>query len=496
MNISVEIVLFGISILFFLSILAGKAGYKFGVPALLLFLGVGMLFGSDGFGIEFQNIELAQTIGTIALCIILFSGGMDTKIDDIKPIAIQGVLLATVGVFFTAVFTGLAVWYVLGMTMPSAGIGFLTSLLLASVMSSTDSASVFSILRSKGLHLKNNLRPMLELESGSNDPMAYVLTITLISIVGVDSEPSYLLAFGNLILQLVVGCVAGYFLGKLAVYAINKLGIDNKSLYPILVFTFCIFIFSFTYFIKGNGFLAVYVGGLVLGNSRFVHKRSAVNFFDGMAWMSQLLLFLTLGLLINPSELIPIIIPGLIISLAMILLTRPLSVFLCLLPYRKMPVKDKAFISWVGLRGAVPIIFAIMVLAAELPHAQLMFNIVFFCTLVSLIVQGTTLSPMAKCLGLVEEPSKIKGLKNFDVEFSDEIKSITSELKVSKVALENGNHLMDLRLPEKTIVVMVKRGQLFFVPNGKTQLMENDKLLVITDDYQALSETYERLGIV
>ncbi|WP_417360698.1 potassium/proton antiporter [Galbibacter sp.] len=496
MNISVEIVLFGISILFFLSILAGKAGYKFGVPALLLFLGVGMLFGSDGFGIVFQNIELAQTIGTIALCIILFSGGMDTKIDDIKPIAIQGVLLATVGVFFTAIFTGLAVWYVLGMTIPSAGVGFLASLLLASVMSSTDSASVFSILRSKGLHLKNNLRPMLELESGSNDPMAYVLTITLISIVGMDSEPNYLLAFGNLIIQLVVGCVSGYFLGKLAVYTINKLGIDNKSLYPILVFTFCIFIFSFTYFIQGNGFLAVYVGGLVLGNSRFVHKRSAVNFFDGMAWMSQLLLFLTLGLLINPSELIPIIIPGLIISLAMILLTRPLSVFLCLLPFRKMPTKDRAFISWVGLRGAVPIIFAIMVLAADIPNADLMFNIVFLCTLVSLIIQGTTLSPMAKFLGLVEEPSKIKGLKNFDVEFSDEIKSITSELKVTKVALEKGNHLMDLRLPEKTIVVMVKRGSLFFVPNGKTQLMENDKLLVITDDYQALSETYERLGIV
>src|SRR5690606_13352865 len=260
MGISVEIVLFGISILFFLSILAGKAGYKFGVPALLLFLGVGMLFGSDGFGIVFENIELAQTIGTIALCIILFSGGMDTKIDDIKPIAKQGVVLATIGVLLTALITGLAVWYVLGMTMASTGIGFLSALLLASVMSSTDSASVFSILRSKGLHLKNNLRPMLELESGSNDPMAYVLTITLISIVGMDSEPSYLLAFGNLILQLVVGCVAGYFLGKLAVYAINKLGIDNKSLYPILVFTFCIFIFSFTYFIKGNGFLAVYVG--------------------------------------------------------------------------------------------------------------------------------------------------------------------------------------------------------------------------------------------
>lgn len=496
MDISIELVLFAVSILFFLSILAGKAGYKFGVPALLLFLGVGMLFGSDGLGIRFESIELAQVIGTIALCIILFSGGMDTKIEEVKPIMKQGVVLATIGVFLTAIFTGLAIWYVFGMTMASAGIGLMSSLLLGATMSSTDSASVFSILRSKGLYLKNNLRPMLELESGSNDPMAYVLTITLISIVNMESEPNYLLAFGNLIIQLVVGGMAGYFLGKLAIFIINKVDIDNKSLYPILVFTFCIFIFSFTYFIKGNGFLAVYIAGLVLGNSRFVHKRSSLNFFDGMAWMSQLILFLTLGLLINPSELIPIIIPGLIISLLMIFVARPLSVFLSLLPFNKMNIKDKAFVSWVGLRGAVPIIFAIMVLAADIPNARLMFNIVFFCTLVSLVVQGTTLSPMAKFLGLAEEPNKIKGLKNFDVEFSDEIKSITSELKVTAQALENGNHLMDLKLPEKTIVVMVKRDALFFVPNGKTQLMENDRLLVITDDYDALSETYERLGII
>lgn len=326
--------------------------------------------------------------------------------------------------------------------------------------------------------------------------MAYVLTITLIGLAGMQAEPDYLMALLNLFVQLLVGGVAGYLLGKLAVFTINRVDIDNKSLYPILVFTFCIFIFSFTYFIKGNGFLAVYIAGLVLGNSRFVHKRSSLNFFDGMAWMSQLILFLTLGLLINPSELVPIIVPGLIISLLMILVTRPISVFLSLLPFQKMSIRDKTFVSWVGLRGAVPIIFAIMVLAAEVPHARLMFNIVFFCTLVSLVVQGTTLAPMAKLLGLVEEPEEIKGLKNFDVEFSDEIKSITSELKVSQQALQNGNHLMDLRLPEKTIVVMVKRGPLFFVPNGKTQLVENDKLLVITDDYAALSETYERLGIV
>src|SRR5690554_3747610 len=234
MEISTELFLLTLSILFFISILADKAGHRFGVPALLLFLAVGMVFGIDGVGIEFDNIKTAQTISSVALCIILFSGGMDTKIEEIRPILPQGVILATVGVLLTAIFTGLAVWYVLGMTMESAGVGFLTALLLAATMSSTDSASVFSILRSKGLHLKNNLKPMLELESGSNDPMAYVLTITLIGLIRMDSEPNYWLAFGELLLQLIVGGAAGFFLGKLAVYTNNHLKVDNKSLYPIL----------------------------------------------------------------------------------------------------------------------------------------------------------------------------------------------------------------------------------------------------------------------
>lgn len=490
-----EIFLLTLSILFFISILAQKAGHRFGVPALLLFLAVGMVFGTDGLGIAFDNIEIAQTIGSVALCIILFSGGMDTKLDDIKPILPQGVILATVGVLLTALFTGLAVWYILGKTMESAGVGFLTALLLAATISSTDSASVFSILRSKGLHLKNNLKPMLELESGSNDPMAYVLTITIISLLQMDTEPNYWLAFGDLLLQLIIGGAAGYLLGKLAVYINNHIKIENKSLYPILVFTFCIFIFSITYYLKGNGYLAVYIGGVVIGNSRFVHKRSSLNFFDGIAWMSQLVMFLTLGLLINPSELIPIIIPGLIISFIMIFVTRPVSVFLSLLPFPKMGIKDKVFISWVGLRGAVPIIFAITVLAADFSYSRLIFNIVFFCTLVSLIIQGTSLPLVAKWLGLAEEPDRANELHDFDVEFSDEIKSVTSEIKVTVNALTNGAHLMDLKLPEKTIVVMVKRDGKYFVPNGKTILHPSDMLLVITDDYDALRETYRRLGM-
>ena len=495
MSLQVELVLLVVSVLFFLSILAGKASSRFGVPALLLFLGVGMLCGSDGLGIQFENFQFANYIGTIALCIILFSGGLDTKTSEIRPIIAQGVVLATLGVFLTGIFTGVIIWSVLGMTMASAGVGLLSSLLLASTMASTDSASVFSILRSKNLQLKNNLRPMLELESGNNDPMAYVLVITLISIIKQDFQPNYWLAGGTLMLQLCIGALLGFAIGKFAVRIINRIKIGNDSLYPILIFTFCIFIFSVTYFCKGNGFLAVYIGGLVIGNSKFVHKRSSLNFFDGLAWMAQLIMFLTLGLLVNPHELVPIIIPGLIISFLMIFFTRPLTVFLCLLPFRKMALKDKTYVSWVGLRGAVPIIFAIIPLVEGVPHARLIFNIVFFCTLVSLVVQGTSLPMVARWLNLAEKPKQIKKIKSFDVDFSNDIKSVTTELEVTPNILKYGNQLMDLPLPENTLAVLVNREGKYFVPTGTTILHSKDKILIITDNHDALMETYKSLGI-
>ncbi len=492
---SIEFILLVISILFLLSIIVGKASSRFGVPALLLFLCIGMIFGSGGFGIEFNNFSIAQIIGTVALCIILFSGGMDTNIEEIRPVMKQGVLLATLGVFLTALITGLLIWLVLGMTFKSASIGLLTSLLLASTMSSTDSASVFSILRSKDLHLKNNLRPMLELESGSNDPMAYVLVITLIEVIKMDSSPNYWWAIGILVMQLCVGAIAGFVFGKLALHVINRLKIDNPSLYPILVFTFCIFIFSCTYFIKGNGYLAVYIGGLVIGNASFLHKRSSLRFFDGLAWLCQLLLFLTLGLLVNLNELLDVVVPGLIISFLMIFISRPISVFLSLAPFRKVGFRDKVYVSWCGLRGAVPIVFAILPLVADVPNAQFIFNIVFFCTLVSLLLQGTSLPMIAKWLHLDEKVTPKKILKDFDVDFPDEIKSVTTEITLTPEILQYGNHLMDLDLPDKTLVVMIKRSNKYFVPTGKTILHEKDKLLVITDDHEALTETYERLGV-
>lgn len=496
MNVSLELILLISSILFFISMVVGKAGHKFGIPVLLLFLGVGMLFGQDGFGLDFHNIQTAQIIGSVALSIILFSGGLDTKYLEIKPIIYPGVVLATIGVFLTAIITGVFVWWISNLLIPSLGIGILTALLLAATTSSTDSASVFGILRSRGTVLKNNLRPLLELESGSNDPMAYMLTIMFITIINAGGVNFWQVSL-LIIVQLAVGGLLGYYLGKFSVYLINRIRLDNSSLYPILLFTFGMFIFSLTYFLKGNGYLAIYIAGLVIGNSKFVHKRSSMSFMDGLAWMSQILLFLTLGLLVNPLELLSanVLIPGLIISFFLIIVARPLTVFLCLIPFKKISVRDKVFVSWVGLRGAVPIIFSILTLAAGVPHARWIFNIVFIITLVSLIVQGTFLSYVGSWLKLSHQPDSYRSLEDFDVEFPEEIKSAMTEIVITEDAIQHGKNLMEMPLPDKTLAVMVKRGERYFVPSGQTELFVGDKLLVISDDEYALKETYKSMGI-
>lgn len=495
MELSTEFVLLIGSLLFFVSMVVGKAGHKFGVPVLLLFLLVGMASGGDGFGVRFENIQIAQAIGTVCLSIILFSGGLDTKFSEIRPVIKQGVILATLGVFITALISGFFIWWLSGRIYAGLGIGFTTAMLLASTVSSTDSASVFGILRSKGLTLKNNIRPLLELESGSNDPVAYLLTVTFISIVNSGSDPNYLTVALTIFIQLTVGTLLGYFLGRFAVVMINRIRMDNSSLYPVLLLVTGIFIFAVTFYLKGNGYLAVYIAGLVIGNSRFAHKRTSMNFMDGFAWMSQILLFLTLGLLVNPRELVPVLLPGVLIALFMIFFARPAAVYLCLIPFRKISFRDKAYVSWVGLRGAVPIIFAILPLAANVPGARTVFNIVFVITIVSLLIQGTSLPIVAKWLSLAEKPAKYKQFEDFDVEFSEEIKTAMTEILISEETLKHGKNLMEMPLPDKTLAVMVKRGERFFVPTGQTALHEGDKLLVISDDEEALKETYKNIGI-
>ena len=484
-----NVVLVG-ALLLFVAVMAGKVAYRFGAPALLLFLGVGMLFGLNF--ISYRSVEMTQFVGMIALCIILFTGGMDTKFSEIKPIIGPGVVLATVGVVMTAFVLAGFVWLVapwLGIEIP-----FALALLLASTMSSTDSASVFSILRSKKQGLKQNLRPLLELESGSNDPMAYMMTILLISVVSNTSSGVGLgMSVVFFVVQMVVGALSGYLIGWLAVWTINRIKLANHSLYSVLLLAFIFFSFAFTDLIKGNGYLAVYLSGLVIGNHKLEQKRPLTVFFDGFTWLMQIVMFLTLGLFVNSNELLEprVLILGGLVGAFMILVARPLTVFTCLLPFRKFTTKARLYVSWVGLRGAVPILFAIYPLMAHVENAGLLFNVVFLGTIISLLVQGTTVSGMANLLGLAYEERE----SAFSVDMHQDMKSALTEVEVNETMLESGHTLKDITLPENTLVMMVCRDGEYFVPQGKTELKLGDKLLVISDRSEELATTYKDMGI-
>ena len=484
-----NVVLVG-ALLLFVAVMAGKVAYRFGAPALLLFLGVGMLFGLNF--ISYRSVEMTQFVGMIALCIILFTGGMDTKFSEIKPIIGPGVVLATAGVVMTAFVLAGFVWLVapwLGIEIP-----FALALLLASTMSSTDSASVFSILRSKKQGLKQNLRPLLELESGSNDPMAYMMTILLISVVSNTSSGVGLgMSVVFFVVQMVVGALSGYLIGRLAVWTINRIKLANHSLYSVLLLAFIFFSFAFTDLIKGNGYLAVYLSGLVIGNHKLQQKRPLTVFFDGFTWLMQIVMFLTLGLFVNSNELLEprVLILGGLVGAFMILVARPLTVFTCLLPFRKFTTKARLYVSWVGLRGAVPILFAIYPLMAHVENAGLLFNVVFLGTIISLLVQGTTVSGMANLLGLAYEERE----SAFSVDMHQDMKSALTEVEVNETMLESGHTLKDITLPENTLVMMVCRDGEYFVPQGKTELKLGDKLLVISDRSEELATTYKDMGI-
>ena len=481
-----NVVLVG-ALLLFVAVMAGKVAYRFGAPALLLFLGVGMLFGLNF--ISYRSVEMTQFVGMIALCIILFTGGMDTKFSEIKPIIGPGVVLATVGVVMTAFVLAGFVWLVapwLGIEIP-----FALALLLASTMSSTDSASVFSILRSKKQGLKQNLRPLLELESGSNDPMAYMMTISVVS--NTSSGVGLGMSVVFFVVQMVVGALSGYLIGRLAVWTINRIKLANHSLYSVLLLAFIFFSFAFTDLIKGNGYLAVYLSGLVIGNHKLEQKRPLTVFFDGFTWLMQIVMFLTLGLFVNSNELLEprVLILGGLVGAFMILVARPLTVFTCLLPFRKFTTKARLYVSWVGLRGAVPILFAIYPLMAHVENAGLLFNVVFLGTIISLLVQGTTVSGMANLLGLAYEERE----SAFSVDMHQDMKSALTEVEVNETMLESGHTLKDITLPENTLVMMVCRDGEYFVPQGKTELKLGDKLLVISDRSEELATTYKDMGI-
>lgn len=477
--ITAENILLVGSVLIFTSILISKTGYRFGIPTLLLFLLVGMAFGSDGLGIQFNSASDAQFIGMMALSIILFSGGMDTRYSDIKPVLKQGILLSTVGVLVTTLLTGLFIYFLSNHTQANIELTLLVSLLLAATMSSTDSASVFSLLRSQRMNLKYNLRPMLELESGSNDPMAYMLTIVLIQVIGSGSNFDIVIILKDLFLQFLFGGVLGYAFGKFSVWLINKIELSNSSLYPILLLSIIFITFTLTDLVKGNGYLAVYIAGMIVGNARLAYRKETNTFMNGLTWLFQIIMFLTLGLLVNPHEMIDIAVTALLIGIFMILIARPVSVFLCLLPFKGISNKARIFISWVGLRGAVPIIFATYPVIAQIPGSNQLFNTVSFITLLSLIIQGMTISKMARWLKL-DLPEEKEG-NEFGVELPEEIDTHLNDITLTEDMLTVGNRLADMNIPKGTLVMLIKRGNEFIIPNGQIELHAGDKLLVMSE---------------
>lgn len=477
--------------LLFAAVFAGKAAYRLGAPALLLFLGVGILFGYNDF-IHFDSAEFAQFIGMIAMCIILFSGGMDTKFSEIKPVLAPGIVMATLGVMLTALIVGAFIYLI----APHLGIDLTLSLslLIAATMSSTDSASVFSILRSKKQGLQQNLRPLLELESGSNDPMAYILTVMLVGICADGASIDWGDAIKTFVIQMIVGAGLGYGFGRITVWIMNRINIRSiPSLYSVLLLACAFFTFSFTSMVYGNGYLAVYIAGLVVGNFRIAYRNMLGTFFDSFTWLLQIVLFLALGLFVDLEELLEpdVVIMGVAVGLFMIFVARPIATYACMAPFRNFTFKARTYISWVGLRGAVPIIFALYPITNGIENAEYLFNVVFLVTIVSLLVQGTSVSGVANLLGLsYEEPES-----TFKLTVPDHIRSEFSEIGVTASMLHNGDTLKDIQLPGHTLVVMVCRDDKYFVPKGHTQLKSGDKLLVVSDNNEELLKKVEVLGI-
>lgn len=399
----IEHVLIGAAVLLLLSVIASKASAQLGIPSLLLFLFIGMLAGSEGLGgIYFDDAQVAQFVGVVALTFILFAGGLDTNWIQIKPVLGRGIILATAGVMLTAILVG-------GFSIMVLGLNYLDGLLLGAIVSSTDAAAVFSLLRSKKTSLKGDLKPLLEFESGSNDPMAIFLTVSLTSLIMTPSQ-STIEMIPMFAQQMALGATMGYLSGRGTTYIVNRINLESNGLYPVLTIAMVLLIYGATVILGGNGFLAVYIAGITFGNSNFLNKRNTISFHEGLAWLMQITMFIVLGLLVFPSHLIPIAWIGLLISSFLMFIARPVAIFL-LLSLSKMSYREKAMVSWVGLKGAVPIVLATIPLLSGLSDAETIFNIVFFIVMTSVLLQGSSITFVAKLLGV--ESSVEAGLKPF-----------------------------------------------------------------------------------
>lgn len=480
---SIEIILFATATLLIVSVIASKLSAKLSLPALALFLGIGMLAGSEGIGgIYFDDPQFAQSLGVVALVFILFAGGLDTSFAKIRPVIGRGILLSTVGVLITAIVVSAFVLILLDMTWAEA-------FLVGAVVAATDAAAVFSILGTQKINLKGNTVPLLELESGSNDPMAIFLTITAIEMIQQPETSIFsllIIFFQQMSIALVVGVVIGYSASKV----INRLRLQADGLYPVFTSALVLLVFGLTTILGGSGFLAVYIVGVVLANQKFVHKSSLVKFHDGLSWLMQIIMFLSLGLLVFPSQLPPIALQGILIAIVLIFIGRPLSVFVVLL-FSQFDFRDKLMISWVGLRGATPIVLATFPVLAGIAGSDIIFNIVFFVVLISVILQGSTLIAVAKYLNITV-PYVPKLQHPFELADSSDLRNELVEIVVSEGSPAINRQIVNLELPEASLIVLISRKQDILVPNGNTIIEEDDTLLILADK-DTLSSFYGKV---
>ena len=449
-------------------IASNKLSFRLGVPSLLVFLVLGMLAGSDGLlGIYFDNFALAKDVASLALVFIMFYGGFCTNWKTAKPVAVPAVLMSSFGTLLTAGLTGLFCHFALSLE-------WLESFLIGSVIASTDAASVFSILRSRRLNLKGGLAPLLEIESGSNDPFAYLLTVVVLMLMqgkSAASLPQLLLS------QLGVALALGAGISLIGIFVLRHVRFEIEGFLPILVTALAILSYALCELLGGNGFLCVYLSGIILGNSKLRGRRNLVHFFDGISWLMQIMLFFVLGLLSFPSRLLTVILPGALIAAFLLLIARPLATF-SILSWFRFPAKQQLFVSWVGIRGAASIVFAIYAVTAGAQTSLDLFHIVFFVVLFSVLLQGTLLPYIAKKLNLVEEDGSV--LTTFN-DYQDEIYQQFHELALDAAHPWTGKLIMDAKIPDDVLIVMVRRGKEIIIPNGGTRLKAGDVLFLTGD---------------
>lgn len=455
-----------IAIILIICVSMSKISSKLGVPVLLIFIFLGMMFGCDGiFGIEFSNFQFAEHICSASLIFIMFYGGFGTNWRKARTVAVKSVLLSTVGVILTAGITGLFCYFVLHFEL-------LESMLIGAVISSTDAASVFAILRGRKLNLKYNTASLLEVESGSNDPCSYMLTVIILSLMNGGTDPLELL--GMIFAQLAFGAVVGVITAYLTIFILNRMNIGKNGFESILVFAMALVSYAGASILGGNGYLAVYITGIILGNSNIPNKKSLVHFFDGVTGLMQILIFFLLGLVAFPSQMLPVILPALAIALFITFIARPLSVFAVLAPFR-CPVKQQLFVSWSGLRGAASIVFAIMAVVSPAYIKNDVFHVVFFIVLFSISIQGTLIPFVAKKLDMIDDNNDV--MKTFN-DYSKEVPVQFIKLPITADHPWADKKICDIDSLPNTILALIIRDNEQFVPRGNTTLLEGDVVVM------------------